>query len=123
MNIGALSNVVSSVQKVASNTHISPDPPAVPMKSAPVTSVEAAPESAPVPTASQVAQAVQTINKSMQSMSRGLEFSVDEDNSQIIVKVVDQQTKELIRQIPSQEALDIAKALEQGVGTLIRQKA
>jgi flagellar protein FlaG len=71
----------------------------------------------------QVAQAVKEINKSMESLSQGLEFSVDNDTKETIVKVVDQQTKEVIRQMPTKEALEIAKALDQLQGLLIKQKA
>ncbi|WP_136416232.1 flagellar protein FlaG [Herbaspirillum sp. ST 5-3] len=76
-----------------------------------------------VPTMEQVKQAVHEINKAMKSLSQDLEFSVDEDSNRTIVKVVDQQTKEIIRQVPTKEALEIAKALDKVQGLLIRQKA
>ena len=71
----------------------------------------------------QVKQAIQDINKSLQSLSQGLEFSVDTDTKEVIVKVIDQQTKEVLRQMPSKEALEIAKALDQVLGKIIREKA
>ncbi|MGZ3158827.1 MAG: flagellar protein FlaG [Burkholderiaceae bacterium] len=78
----------------------------------------------PVPTLAQVTQAVNSINQAMQSMSRDLEFSVDEDTKETVVKIVDQKTKEVLRQIPSVEALAIAKAIDQAQqGLLIKQKA
>jgi flagellar protein FlaG len=77
----------------------------------------------PPPSAEQVRQALNDINKSMQSLSQGLEFSFDAESKQSIVKVIDQQTKEVIRQMPSQEAVDMAKALDQMIGKLIREKA
>jgi flagellar protein FlaG len=42
-----------------------------------------------------------------------------------VVKVVDQTTKEVLRQIPTPEALEIAKALESksSTGLLIQQTA
>ena len=123
MNIGVLTPVVYNVRQTVSNTQINSDPPVVSVKSAPGASMEAVPGSVPVPPLDQVNQAVQTINKSMQLLSRSLEFSVDADSNRTIVKVIDQQTKELIRQMPTQEALEIAKALDQGIGKLVRQKA
>lgn len=75
------------------------------------------------PALEKVKQAVQNINKSLQSMSRDLEFSVDSDSNRTIVKVVDSKTKEVIRQIPSQEALEISKALDTVRGLLIKQQA
>jgi flagellar protein FlaG len=77
----------------------------------------------PQPTLAQVTEAVSTINRSMQTQSRGLEFSVDASSHRTVVKVVDSQTKELIRQIPSVETLEIANALEQAQGLLIKQQA
>lgn len=79
------------------------------------------PSSAPSP--EQVTQALKSINKTLQSLSQGLEFTIDEDSQRTIVKVVDRETKDVIRQIPSEEALEIAKALDQASGLLIRQKA
>lgn len=71
----------------------------------------------------QVNEAVQNINKTMQAMGQKLEFSVDEESKRTIVKVVDERTREVIRQMPSQEALEIAKALDRLQGLLIRQTA
>ncbi len=75
------------------------------------------------PTLEQVNQAVQNINKSLRSLNQNLEFSVDSDSKRTVVKVVDQSTKEVIRQIPSEETLEIAKALDTVKGLLIKQQA
>lgn len=71
----------------------------------------------------QLAQAVSQLNQTMQSHASDLEFSVDKDSHSTVVKVVDQKTKELIRQMPSVEALEIAKALDRMQGLLVNQKA
>jgi len=70
----------------------------------------------------QTAQAVEAINKSMAESSRNLEFAVDEDTNMTIVKVVDTQTHDVIRQIPTEEVVAIAKALDKIQGLLIRQQ-
>ena len=67
--------------------------------------------------------ALRNINQSMRTLSQSLEFSIDPDTDRTVVKVVDQQTKEVIRQMPSVEALEIAKALDRLQGLLIRQQA
>ena len=92
-------------------------------KAAPVQTVAAVQRADTAPSIDQIKQAIQDINKSFQSLSRGLEFTIDEDSNRTIVKVIDQQTKEVIRQLPSQETLEIAKALDQVIGRLIREKA
>lgn len=74
-------------------------------------------------TVEQLDQAIKDINKSLKDNVQGIEFSVDDDNGKVIVKVVDQDTKELIRQMPSEEALQIAKAIDQAIGLLIKQSA
>ncbi|MCS0589479.1 flagellar protein FlaG [Massilia norwichensis] len=68
-------------------------------------------------------QAVEHINKSLQASAQSVEFSVDEDSERVIVKVVDRDTGEVLRQMPSQEALDIAKALDRTQGLLIKNQA
>lgn len=86
----------------------------------PVTAVQQA--SAAV-SAGELKDAVKNINNTMRALSQNLEFSIDDDSDRTIVRVVDQQTKEVIRQMPSVEALEIAKALDRVQGLLIRQKA
>ena len=54
---------------------------------------------------------VETLNARMQQMHRGLRFSVDDSSGRIIVKVMDLDTEELIRQIPSEEALRIMRSI------------
>lgn len=83
---------------------------------------------ASVPSMKQVAQAVEEINKAMQSMSQSLEFSVDSDTDQTIVTVRDLNTDKIVRQMPSKEAIALAKELGKAVdktqqGLLLNQKA
>jgi len=40
-----------------------------------------------------------------------------------VVKVIDQETKEVLRQIPTKEALEIAKSFDTAKGFLISQSA
>lgn len=82
-------------------------------------------QSAP-PTPEQLKQAVESINQAFSAMSSDIQFSIDQDSNRTIIKVVDQKTKEVVRQIPTAEALAIAKSLDQAdqtPGLLISQKA
>ncbi len=63
------------------------------------------------------------INKFVQARASNVQFSLDDDTGIRIVKVIDTSTKEVIRQIPTEEAVHIAKVLDQLQGLLIRQKA
>jgi len=55
--------------------------------------------------------AVQEIEKFVQSIKRNLEFSIDEHSGKVIVKVIASETGEIVRQIPSAEALKLADSL------------
>lgn len=70
-----------------------------------------------------VDQAVEKINDAVRTFSQKLEFSVDKETETFVVKVVDKETKEVIRQIPSEEFLQIAKAMDKLQGLLIKDKA
>ncbi|MFK3682091.1 flagellar protein FlaG [Pseudomonas sp. NPDC088890] len=58
-----------------------------------------------------VRSAVSEIEKFLSSTRRNLEFSTDEESGKIVVKVIASETGELIRQLPSEEALRIANSL------------
>lgn len=91
----------------------------------PATTVDTANAVKGAPSLEQVNRAVSELNKSPQAKSQGLEFSIDTDSKRTVVKVIDQSTKEVLRQIPTPEALEIAKAMEakSTKGVLIQQTA
>ncbi len=124
MELGPIGNVAATkVQRNVDSVQNNAAPVSAPPKQTMVQTVNAVQQTAAAPSMEQVKQAVDEINKSMQALSRGLVFSVDEESHRTIVKIVDQQTDEIVRQIPSEEALAIAKSLDQVVGKLIQQKA
>ena len=57
--------------------------------------------------------AVSQLNDYVQNVQRDLQFEVDNDRGQTIVRVVDQQTREVIRQIPDEVAVRLAEKLHQ----------
>lgn len=67
--------------------------------------------------------AVEKIQEFVNTSSSEIKFSIDEDSGRTVVRVVDRETQDVIRQIPSQEVLDLAQALGKLQGLLIRQKA
>jgi flagellar protein FlaG len=68
-------------------------------------------------------KATDQINKFVSPANTSIQFSIDKDTDIPIVKVVDQETKEVIRQIPGDEVLQIAKALDRLQGLLVKQQA
>jgi len=75
------------------------------------------------PSAEEVKQSVEKINNTIQAMARNLQFTVDQDTKKNVVKVIDTVTKDVIRQIPTEEVLAIAKTLDKLQGLLLREKA
>ena len=71
----------------------------------------------------QLDDAVKAVSSIVGSVNNSLEFSVDGSSGKTVVKIVDTGTKEVIRQIPSEEMIAIAKALDGIKGLLVRQKA
>ena len=57
---------------------------------------------------------VEKLNEHVQRVQRELEFSVDKDSGKTVIKVIDLETKEVIRQIPGDEALKVVKKLNEG---------
>lgn len=68
-------------------------------------------------------EAVVIANKAMQSLGRGLEFSVDSESGETLVRVIDRATRQVIRQIPSEEMLALARALDRMRGLLVNHDA
>lgn len=75
------------------------------------------------PSRDQLNKAVSELNQSPRIKTQGLQFSIDEDSKRTVVKVIDQETKEVLRQIPTKEALEIARSFELAKGQLIDQSA
>jgi flagellar protein FlaG len=75
------------------------------------------------PSKPELEKAVKEVSDFVKSVNNSLQFSVDDDSGRTVVKVIDSGTKELIRQIPSEEMLTIAKALGSIKGLLVQQKA
>ena len=61
----------------------------------------------------QLTSAVSQLNDYVQNVQRDLQFEVDNELGQTIVRVVDQQTQKVIRQIPDELALRLAEKLQQ----------
>ena len=108
---------------------------ATPVTPTPAGATEAVPEArkAPAPTPvtrevkppsqQQVEAAVKHVAGVIQSRASDLKFSIDHDTGKTIVRITDQKTGEMIRQIPSAEMVEIAKSLDKMQGMLLKQNA
>jgi flagellar protein FlaG len=70
-----------------------------------------------------VRAAVAAINRAAKALNNSVELSLDSDSGRAIVRVVDSETGQLIRQIPSEEALELRRALDRIAGLLINRTA
>jgi flagellar protein FlaG len=71
----------------------------------------------------QVEDAVVTLKAFAQSVSRDLNFTVDDASGQVVVKVTDASSGDVIRQIPSEEALQLAESLSDARSLLFKAEA
>ncbi len=67
--------------------------------------------------------AVQKLQDFVAKSSADVAFSVDESSGTNIVQVIDRSSKEVLRQIPSKEAIAISQAIDRLQGLLVRDKA
>lgn len=83
----------------------------------------------PVTTADQAADphavrgAVAAINRAAKSLTNTVQLVMDERSEHPVVKVMDAETGQLIRQIPSEEVLELRHALDRISGLLINRTA
>jgi flagellar protein FlaG len=73
--------------------------------------------------ADQVQHSLQEINKVLTGLSISVRFQVDPQFKEVIIKVVDQENGRVIRQIPTEDVVRIAKAMDDLTGLLVAQKA
>ena len=61
-----------------------------------------------------VAKAVENIRGFIQENQRALDFDVAQEENRIIISVIDRQTNEVIRQIPPEDAIELAERIKKG---------
>ncbi|PHY64123.1 flagellar protein FlaG [Shewanella xiamenensis] len=68
-------------------------------------------------------QVATELSDMMSMMRKGLAFKVDENSGQAVVTVLDRDTGDVIRQMPSEEALKLAEKLSEVTGLLMKTEA
>jgi flagellar protein FlaG len=61
-------------------------------------------------------KAVDAANDHLKQIDSELAFQLDQKTGIVVVKLIDRKTNEVLRQVPSKEALAIARALSEGPG-------
>ncbi|WP_070886725.1 flagellar protein FlaG [Pseudomonas argentinensis] len=75
------------------------------------------------PSKEELQQAVASVESFTQSIRRDLKFSMDDESGKVVVKVTDSKTGEVIRQMPSEEALRLAQRLDEARSLLFKAEA
>jgi len=66
---------------------------------------------------------VQSANAYVQTLSTNIQFTLDQDTGHTVVKMVDIETEEILRQFPSEEMLAISRSIDRMQGLLINREA
>ncbi|AXQ30389.1 hypothetical protein D0B54_17670 [Solimonas sp. K1W22B-7] len=119
-----MSNEISAVAAVAASSRgeghrvaVSASPESSPV-AAPASGAAAVPE--PAAPAADLQEAISQIERYIQASRTGLEFRVDQQLNRVIVSIVDPRDGTVLRQMPSEEALRIARSLvDEGNGGLL----
>lgn len=67
-------------------------------------------------------RAVEKVNKSFLLENKRMEISFQKETNTYVVKIIDQETDEVISQIPSQRLLDYASGLMEYIGIILDTK-
>jgi flagellar protein FlaG len=71
----------------------------------------------------QTRQSLEDINRVLTGLSISVQFQIDPEYKDVIVRVVDQDSGKVVRQIPTVEVVRIAKAMDNLKGLLFAQTA
>jgi len=77
------------------------------------------PNEPPLPT---VEKATEGVNAFLKSNGSHIQFAVHSGTNRMMVEVIDDTTKEVIRTIPSKEVLDLAAKIDEMVGLLLDER-
>lgn len=75
------------------------------------------------PSSLSVEDAVKRLSNFIAPTQSQISFSIDQESGVSVVKILDNESKEVIRQFPSEEAIALAHALDKLQGLLIKDKA
>ena len=81
------------------------------------------PKPEPKPSPGELREAIKEVQQSVGNSHTNLQFSVDEDTGRTIVSVIDSETRQVVRQIPAEEVMRMARALDRMQGLFVNGKA
>ena len=116
-DVGTLKPVLPSVAQVSSTAPAGRVEQEVPANANPDALRKAEQEEEPLE------NVVSNLNQLVRDLHRELQFSVDEDSGDTVIKVIDSKTDEVLRQIPSEEVMRLRQRLEEAAGVIFQDSA
>ncbi len=74
-------------------------------------------------TAQEAQKVAEKLNQQLEPANTSVRFSVDDRSGQVVIKVMDTEKDEVIRQIPNEEALAWSQAMSKNQGIILNTKA
>jgi len=69
-----------------------------------------------------VSEAVEKVNRALEGTNRVFQYSVHEGTKDIMIKVIDETTKEVIREIPPEKILDMVASMLEMAGLIVDER-
>jgi len=69
-----------------------------------------------------VSEAVEKMNKVVDGFNRRFEYSIHEGTNEIMIKVIDETTNEVIKEIPPKKILDMIASMLEMAGLLVDER-
>lgn len=100
---------------------------ALPSKAAPAAAAVDAPArqapAAPPVEVRKIESVTRQIDSFLRSINKSLQFRVDQATGEMVVTIRDDETGEIIRQVPGEDALRIAQRIEDTLSAMLDEKA
>ncbi|NLY10216.1 MAG: flagellar protein FlaG [Firmicutes bacterium] len=71
----------------------------------------------------QVLSAIADLDHKIEFINKRFEFDVHDETSRIVVRIIDKDSEEVIREIPPEKILDLIAKINELVGLLVDEKA
>ena len=66
---------------------------------------------------------VSGLNDLVHELHRELQFSLDDESGEVVIKVIDRETDTVVRQLPPEEVLKLRKRLQEAAGVIFQDRA
>jgi len=119
--ISSVSTSAVSATRAGVRSPASPPASGSPAQAVHQSSSSSAPSGAAAPV--DLSKAVEQIQGYLKDSGKNLSVTFDESADRYVTKVVSSDTGEVVRTIPSEEVLEVARAINEQLGGLINQRA